>query len=56
MSTARLVEKFLDCAGHAVHAVDSPVRVAEQLLDIGAAPSVRTLLVSLFPETEIESW
>ncbi|OZM76084.1 MmgE/PrpD family protein [Pseudonocardia sp. MH-G8] len=56
MSTARLVEKFIDCAGHALHSVGSPERVATQLLDIGAAPSVRTLLVSLFPETEIESW
>jgi 2-methylcitrate dehydratase PrpD len=56
MSTAALVEKFVECAGHAVHGVGAPERVAAQLLDIGAAPSVRTLLVNLFPETEIESW
>jgi 2-methylcitrate dehydratase PrpD len=55
MSTEQLVAKFVDCAGHAVREVRDPGHVAAQLLDIGSAPSVRTLLASLFPEPEIES-
>ncbi|MHA6622923.1 MmgE/PrpD family protein [Pseudonocardia sp. DLS-67] len=50
MSTDALVAKFVDCAAHAVHPPTDPEGVAAQLLDIGAAPSVRGLFARSFPE------
>lgn len=50
MSTEQLVAKFLDCAAHAAPGVADAEHVAAQLLGIGSAPSVRTLLARLFPE------